>query len=587
LPHDPPASRLVAAYDPAFRTGMGVAAAGADEPATMAAAVERLPAPDRELLDLLLLVAPAGDPLPDRLRDRIARHSGALWAEAILLPRATAWQEGHLHPQHYAGSCRLNPAVAAVDFSHPRARGPDAPAAFPPADARWDAIVFAAALESSPAALTVDGTIRRDVERRLYTQLGGDEPRWALALRYARAVGLVRTHDQRLVGQPEARMRPLADVSSLLQGGLGSAAAALVLRLADGAWTSVAWLESLLAGPGREAFYSPRGKLYPNRPERFDDAGWREVEWPEVVRALDVLHRVGAIDALRDHEAVTAFRAVQPRPPPIGGFLLTPAGEVLCHVAELRLEPYGRLARMAPFVQGDALRRHQLSRDGVAAELGAGHRDTLEFLREHSRTGVSPNIVDQLREWQRSASRLTVLTGVDIVEEGGRFRVALPGDTGRVVDYAQRPRARFIAIEDRLLVPDGWDPLDVRALLDRVARPLGRDGDAWVWRAERRPHADPGALLARLRGYHGGDLPAELELLVLAGAALPPVVAADAVLLTLPDVATGPLRRDRVAGPLLRRVLPTGEIVVARSDVPTLMARVAALGLAWTGAVSA
>jgi hypothetical protein len=581
LLNDPPASRLVAAYDPGFRANMLVSAEEADLPAHMQAVVDALPPVARALLDQLFLVAPVGDPLPDRLRERIAREAAPLWANAVLLPRATAWRDGSLHPQHYAGSCRLNPALTGCPFAIPRVLGPDAPPAFPPADARWDAVVLAANLEASPAQLTVDGSMRRDVERRLYTQMGGDDARWSLALRYARAVGLLRTQDQRLLGQPEARMRPLPDLGSVLPGAVPAAAASLALRLADAEWTSVAWLEGLLAGAGRETFYSPREKLYPQRSERFDAEGWLAVERPALREALDVLHRVGLIDAQRDHEAVTAFRAPAPRPPPIGGFLLTPAGEVICHVAELRLDQYGRLARMAPFVQGDALRRHQLSRDGVAAELGSGHRDTLEFLTEHSRTGVSANIVDQLREWQRSASRLTVLTGVDIVEEGGAFRIAVPGDSGRVIDYTQRPRARFLAIENRLLVPDGWDPLDVRSLLDRVARPLGREADAWAWQPELRPHTDVPALLARLEAYHGGVLPAELEIMVLAGAGLPPATATDAVLVELPAAAAEAIRRDRIAGPLVRRALSPTAVVVPRSDVPALSARLSALGLAW------
>ena len=560
---------------------MRVSAEAADDPAALRVAVEALPPTARALLDQLLLVARSGDPLPDRLRERIGLEAGPLWASAVLLPRATAWQEGSLHPQHYAGACRLNPAVGTWAFSLPAPPPIEAPAAFPPADARWDAVVIAALLEANPAALTVDGSIRRDVERRLYAQLGDDDARWSLAFRYARAVGLVRVQDQRLVGQPEARMRSLTDLATVLPGALHASAAALILRIAASGWTSVEWFERLLAGSGRETFYSPRGKLYPQRTERFDAAGWLEIEQPALREALDVLHRVGAIDALRDHEAVVAFRAAQPRPAPIGGFLLTPAGEVIGHVAEMRLEQYGRLARMAPFVQGDALRRHQLSRDGIAAELGAGHRDTLDFILANSRTGVSPNIVDQIREWQRSASRLTVVTGVDIVEEDGKLRVALPGDSGRVIDYTQRPRARFLALDDRLLVPDGWDPLDLRALLNRVARPIGRDGDAWAWKAEPRPVGDVAAVLNRLRAYHGGQLPAELELMLLASGGLPPVVGEAAVLVRLPAAAAAAIRRDRVAGPLLRLAVGPEEAVVAREDVPALAARLTELGLIW------
>ena len=127
---------------------MRVVAEAADDPAAMRVAVESLPLAARELLDQLLLVARTGEPLPDRLRERIATEAGPLWAAAVLLPRATAWQEGSLHPQHYAGSCRLNPAVGPWAFSLERGPAIEAPASFPPADARGAAVVVAALLEA-------------------------------------------------------------------------------------------------------------------------------------------------------------------------------------------------------------------------------------------------------------------------------------------------------------------------------------------------------------------------------------------------------------------------------------------------------
>lgn len=562
---------------------MTVPLASVEDPVALAAAAEALPASARSLLDLLLLVSVPGEPIPERLRDRVAKDGQALWLAAMLLPRASSWHEGSLHPQHYSGSCRLNPALAGVEITMARVVC-EAVASFPPADVRWDAVVVAAALEATPAALTQDGVIRRDVERRLYSQLGDDDHRWSLALRYARAIGLVRATGGRLHGLPDAHPRPAGDVAALLPNSGSAAAATLLLRLARAEWTSVDWLEALFQGAGREALYSPLGKNYPQRSEPFDDAGLLKVEYPALQLALDVLHRVGVIDASRDHDRVLAFRLPQPRPKAQGGFLLTPDGSVLCHVAELRLEVYSRLARVAPFVDGDTLRRHRLTRDGIVAELGAGHRDTVEFLGEHSRTGVPSNVVDQIREWQRSATRLSIVTGVDVVEEpDGRLRIATPADAGRVIDYTTKPRARFVAMHGKLFVPDGWDPLDLRATLARIARPAGREGESWVYEAELRAHTNTAPLLAKLREYHGGDLPGEIEALVLAGAGLPPVVASDAVIVKLPLEAASALRRDRVAGTLLRRTIGADESVVPRADLDVLRARMAELGIGWSG----
>ena len=562
---------------------MTVSADRADDPAALAGAAEALPLAARGLMDLLLLVGEPGEPIPERLRERIAKEGGPLWAGALLLPRASSWTEGGLHPQHYAGSCRLNPGLRGLGFSL-AAETYESPPSFPPAEVKWDAVVVAAALETMPAALTQDGSIRRDVERRLYSQLGDDDHRWSLALRFARAAGLVRPGNGKLHGYPEAHPRPLADVSVLLQGGVPTAAATLVLRLTTDAWTPVSWLIALLKGTGREAFYSPVADGYPARSEYFNDDGFDRVELPAVRLALDVLHRAGAIDAVRDHEAVVAFRRPTVRPRGQGGFMLTPDGDVLCHVAELRLEDYRRLARLAPFVEGDALRRHRLSREGISAELAAGHRDTLDYLAEHSRTGVPANLQDQVREWQRSATRLSILTGVDIVEEeSGRLRVAMPGELGRVIDYTTKPRARFVAMHGKLYVPDGWDPLDVRVTLARVARPVGREGEAWVYEPELRPQASPQLLLTRLREYHGGDLPGDLETIVLAGAGVPPVLAIEAVLVRLPAEVADAVRRDRIAGPMLRRSVSATECVVPRDQLTALRERLAELGVLWEG----
>jgi hypothetical protein len=152
-----------------------------------------------------------------------------------------------------------------------------------------------------------------------------------------------------------------------------------------------------------------------------------------------------------------------------------------------------------------------------------------------------------------------------------------------VIDYTTKPRSRFVAYHGKLVVPDGWDALDVRATLTRVGEYVGREADTRVWEPALRKHPNPAGLLARLREFHGGDLPGDLETLVLAGGGLTPAHAVDAVILRLPPEVAPALRRDRVAGPLLRRTLGPDECVVARADLPVLRARLQALGVGWEG----
>jgi hypothetical protein len=240
------------------------------------------------------------------------------------------------------------------------------------------------------------------------------------------------------------------------------------------------------------------------------------------------------------------------------------------------------------------MHRHRLTREGAAADVSAGHHDTLAFLERHSRTGVPPHVADSIRDWQRAAQRIVVLTGLDVLEDDeGRLRLATAGESpvsdapaaesasARTIDYTAAPRARFVYRRGRIAIPDGWDALTVRAAVERVARYVGREGDERVYAPEIRSHAEPGALLERLRVFHGGELPGEIEVLVLSGADLPPVVATPVHLIRLPTAAAGPLRRDWIAGPLLKSGLSDTDFVVASEDLAPLRARVEALGLRW------
>jgi len=574
--------RLVAGYEPGVRARLTVPPAAADDPAVLLAAARELPAPARRLLDLLWLAAPVGEPLPDRLRVAVERAGDPLWHALLLLPRASVWEEASIHPLHYAASCRLNPALA--DWRPDVASLPpaDATPVFPNGDAWWEAVVVAAWLEANPATLTQDGVIRRDAERRLVTGLPGDPARWETALRLARLVGLVRPSGKRLYGFPEAPPRPLADPAALFVDPVQHALAAVLLRVIGPGWVSVGALEATLRGTARELVQSPKAGTYPSHPEiGFDDAGWARVEGPALHHVLEVLHRVGVFDLSAAPDP--AVRRGTPRPALGSGFLLTPDLDLLVHAGDLRLADYGRLARLAPYREGERLHRHHLTREGLAADLAHGHLDAAAFLAEHSRTGLPPNVADTIRHWQRSATRVTVVSGVDLIEaEDGTLRLAPPGATAeRVIDYSTPPRGRILYHKGELGVLDGWDPLTVRACVQRVARYDRREGDERRYQLERRVHARPLALVDQLRHWYGGDLPGEVELAVVAMSHDEPVHAEEAVVVHLPAPLAGALRRDRVVGPLLRRPLGLEQAVVARSDLAVLRARLDELGVRW------
>jgi hypothetical protein len=573
---------VVESYDAGFRARMPVPPANADDPAALTEAAAQLPPPSAALLDLLCLSTIAGDPVPERLRGLVERVGEPLWLAALLLPRQSHGG-GDIHPLRYAGSCRLNPALRGW-----RPEGWDLPidgvvASFPASDARWDAVVMAALLAEQPGALTQDGALRKDVERRLHASLGGDNRRWALALQVARLTGLVRPAEARLRGFPEAVPRSVGDPTALFSDPLHATACAVLLRLIGTDWLDLGALLDRMRVRCRELLCSPIDGRYADRSTvLFDDAGWESVEVDIFHTVVDTLHRAGVVDAARNGLTLTAVRRPGPRPSFSPGFVLLPDGNILVHSGELSSPEYGRLCRLAPYVDGERMHRHRLTREGVAADLAAGHRDTQEFLATHSRTGLPVNIVDSLREWQRSATRITVLTGVDIIEdETGTLRLAPPGSPGRVIDYTRPPKARFLYRRGRLVIPDGWDGLPVRALVERIARYVGREGDERIYAPLRRSHADAPALLARLEAFYGGELPGEIEALILSGPSLPPVRLERAWVVHLPAVVASALRRDWVAGPLLRRAVTQEEVVVSEADLPALRARLAELGVDW------
>lgn len=546
-------ARLVDAYHPDFRAEMVVGLAEVDSAESVLARAEALEVESRDLLDTLLLAGDAGEPVDPRFAGRIETHE-ALWLGGFVLPRARPSRGAVIDPRFYAASARLSP--------HLRGRRPfagvlagfDGTHGFPPGDARFDRVVIAAALEARPPTLTRDGSPRKDQLDRLLTGLG-DPERWRLALRLARASGMARPAAGRLYGFPESRPRRLVDPTVVLEPE-ERPAGRLLLRLVDEDWVTLADVAELLSGRAKGALIG---------------AG--------VEAAAQVFHRIGVLDGHRSAEGLVAVRKPGETPSMPPGFLLTPDMDLLVGAGELRSTDYGRLCRLAPYVEGDRVHRHKLSRAGVAADLAVGNLEPLEFLAEHSRTGVPVSVRQSIEEWARSAERITLLSGVTVVEdEDGRLRRGV--GEGRVIDYTEPPPAGFHMEGDRIVVPVGRDALTVRAALERIAELVGRDRREWVY--EVRPQAvdDVNGLLETLRRLHvDACLPGPLEVRIRAANGVEPVTTETALVVHLPGSIADALRRDHVAGPLLAREVVHGQCLVRAEDLERLRERLDELGV--------
>ncbi len=546
---------------------MRVAPADISSLSAVKAALAGLDPVAADLALTLLVGVGAGESVPERFRADIEEDGEPLWLAGLLLPRGTPSRGATIDPRFYAAFCRVNPALSRLRLLPELAVEDDLPPHPPPTDARWDAIVVSARFEAEAPRLTQQGLLRKDDRRRLIDGLGGDPDRWALALEVARATGLVRPAAGALHGFPESKPRPLTEPASLVEEGGPRRAADALLRVAGARWLPLDALVRTLGARCPAVLDTPRG-----------DFGVREAGW--FAAAADALHRVGVIEARRDAAGVVAVRRGAPPPPRPPGFLLTPDREILVGPGELPGPEYGRLCRLAPYHDGDVVHRHRLSREGVAADLAAGHDDAVGFLERRSRTGVPRSVRESIAGWISAASRVSLLTGATVLEEDGRFSVVERGVPAgaRELFYDEQPPADFRVQDGELRVRFGEDPLTVRAAVARVGEALPAGPEGWRWRLAPRDITAPDRVLDRLRRYHAGEVPGELEAAVLGAAGLPPCRVEAAVVVHLPERAVAALRRDRVAGPLLAREVAPGQCVVDRADLPTLRERLAALG---------
>ncbi len=562
-------SRMVAAYDPRFRGDMTVAQDDVDDGVAIAATFEGLDPFARDLVDLLLVGVGAGEAVPERLRELIDEDGEPLWRNGVLLPRLAPTPGATIDPRYYSASCRLNPALTAVQPLAHLGRNHQGKPHRSGSDVLWDAVVVAARLETTPLRLARNGEIRKDDRAFLFRRLPGEDARWDLALRFARATGLVRSAARRLYGVPESKPRPLTNPALLLDEGGPRRAGELLLRVVRHEWVALSELEGEL-----------RDRL-PQVLTEGDASGWAQREGVWLRQAGELLTRSGVFDASELDEGDVAWRIRgerRPRPP---GFLLTPGRDILVEPGELPSWEYGRLCRVAPYVDGDVVHRHTLTREGVAAELACGTTDVLDWFGLRSRTGVPGNVRTSVEAWMREASRVSLVTGVSLVEHpDGRFEVLgrdAPSEA-RTIDYHGLPPARFEVEEGEILVPFGEDALTVRALVGRIGRPLSATEIAHRWEISPSGVGEPDQLLDELRRYHDGELPGELEAAVHAACGRVRCWVEEAVVLHLPDEATDAIRRDRVAGPLVARELVRGQCVVDRRDLPLLRRRLDELG---------
>lgn len=585
-------ARIVSAYAAVYRAAMSASPAEVANASHTRDRARNLPDEARDALDTLILASPDNGMIDPRFRPLMEAHGDALWRGGFILPRSLPKGAKGVDPTYFAAAARLNPALRRRKPFRERLKehiqDHELVPTFPPSDARFDAVVLSVAVEANPPKLKQDMGLRKDTLGRLMRELGEDVDRWGLALQLAQATGLCRPAGGVLRGFPESTPRPVGDPATLLSPDQ-VVPGRLLLQLIGRDWVSFPALIQLLRTHARQVLHSPNTRgTYEQRPgTNFDDEGWDRIEGPLFFGAALGLYRARQLDGRQDGEGLQSLRLPEPGPQYAPGFLLTPDMEILVAPEELPSSEYARLARLAPFVEGNRVHRHRLTREGIARDLAAGHEDPAEFLSKYSRTGLPDTVRQSLEHWAASAERITLLSGVRILEKDGRFEVVDDQATpaARELDYGLRdspvPASFVVHDADHLQVPAGRDALTVRAALGQVAEQVSQDADGLRYRIQAQPLPDPAAHLERLLSFFDDEvLPGALETAVLAAQGeLRPVHTEEALVLHLPEVLAHAVVRDPIAGPLLERSVAPGQHLVSRANLSALSARLERLGI--------
>ncbi|MFT5583119.1 MAG: hypothetical protein ACI9VR_000697 [Cognaticolwellia sp.] len=584
---------IVGAYAAAYRAKMSATAAEIADASHTRDRARELPDESRDALDTLILASPDSGMIDPRFRPLMEEHGEALWQGGLILPRSLPKGAKGVDPTYFAAAARLNPALRRRKPFRERLKehiqDHELSPTFPPSDARFDAVVLSVAVEANPPKLKQDLGLRKDTLGRLMRELGDDVDRWGLALQLAQATGLCRPAGGVLRGFPESTPRAIGDPSTLLTTDQ-VIPGRLLLQLIGRDWVSFPDLMQVLRTHARQVLHSPNTRgTYEQRPgTNFGQDGWDLIEGPLFLGAAIGLYRARQLDGRQDGEGLQSLRLPEPGPQYEPGFLLTPDLEILVAPEELPSSEYARLARLAPFVEGNRVHRHRLTREGVARDLAAGHEEPAEFLAKYSRTGLPESVRQSLHHWAASAERITLLSGVSILEKDGVFEVVASDkemEDARELDYGMRdspvPAAFRVQDADHMRVPAGQDALTVRAALNQVADLVGQDEAGLLYRINAHALVDVTSHIERLLTFFDGEeLPGALETAILAAQGeLAPVRTEEALILHLPEVLAHAVVRDPVAGPLLERSVAPGQHLVSRASLPKLSERLQRLGI--------
>jgi hypothetical protein len=407
------------------------------------------------------------------------------------------------------------------------------------------------------------GELRKDDIERLVKRLGGEEIRWKLAMSMARGTGMARVVGGRLHGFPAFRTRDVRDPIELLEGDV-SQAAEVLLRIVGRRWVDLSALAEVLTSRCPEV-------LSGIEPSRVRES---------LAMAGCALQRFGRVEAIRDIDGVCAIRSRRGMPQVPPGILVTSDGEVLVVPGAISGPDFGRLCRMAPYQGGDVVYRHRLCRKGIAADLAAGFDHAADWIQEMTPTGLPSNMRELIRGWAWSAQRMSLWTGVTLIEEDGVLRRA--EETPRVdtrFDYSEPCLGVVEVVDEHIRVDRRGCPLGLSAVLDRVLPREEATQSHWIWGLRPYSTDEPQARIGDVEARIEGSIPGLLEAAIrAAGGADDLSLEAAHVLHMAPEVLDA-LRRETRLSEMLQRMVQPGQVLVKSEDLAPLREALSQLGL--------